>query len=97
MNAYHFGLNGEYKFKNNLVVSGKYGYLDVSDNNSGNLFVERLGKVFESDLTACYEYYFYSLKDEKICCLDNHENTNLDKTYFATTKGIFYCFIMLSW
>ncbi|HOE15559.1 MAG TPA: DNA methyltransferase [Candidatus Paceibacterota bacterium] len=33
----------------------------------------------------------YSLKDEKICCLDNHENTNLDKTYFATTKGIFYC------
>ncbi len=64
LNAFHFGLNGEYKFKNNLVVSGKYGYLDVSDNNSGNLFVARLGKVFESDLTAGYEYYFYSLKDE---------------------------------
>ena len=64
LNAYHFGLNGEYKFKNKLVISGKYGYLDVSDNNSGNLFVARLGKVFESDVTAGYEYYFYSIKDE---------------------------------
>jgi Flp pilus assembly protein TadD len=64
LNAYYFGLNGEYKFKNNLVVSGKYSYIDVSDDNSGNQFVARLGKVFESDLTAGYEYYFYSFKSE---------------------------------
>jgi len=64
LNAYYFGLNGEYKFKNNLVVSGKYSYLDVSDDNSGNQFVARLGKVFESDLIAGYEYYFYSFKTE---------------------------------
>lgn len=64
LNAYYFGLSGEYKFKNNLVVSGRYGYLDVSDDNSGNLFVARLGKVFESDITAGYEYYFYSFKNE---------------------------------
>ena len=64
LNAYYFGLNGEYKFKNNLVVSGKYSYIDVSDDNSGNQFVARLGKVFESDLTAGYEYYFYSYKTE---------------------------------
>ncbi len=64
LNAYYFGLNGEYKFKNNLVVSGKYSYIDVSDDNSGNQFVVRLGKVFESDLTAGYEYYFYSYKTE---------------------------------
>ena len=64
LNAYYFGLNGEYKFKNNLVVSGKYSYIDVSDDNSGNQFVARLGKVFESDLTAGYEYYFYSFKTE---------------------------------
>ncbi len=64
LNAYYFGLNGEYKFKNNLVVSGKYSYIDVSDDNSGNQFVARLGKIFESDLTAGYEYYFYSFKSE---------------------------------
>jgi hypothetical protein len=64
LNAYYFGLNGEYKFKNNLVVSGKYGYVDVSDENSGNQLVFRLGKVFESDITAGYEYYFYSFKTE---------------------------------
>ncbi len=64
LNAYYFGLNGEYKFKNNLFVSGKYSYLDVSDDNSGNQFVARLGKVFESDITAGYEYYFYSFKRE---------------------------------
>jgi tetratricopeptide (TPR) repeat protein len=64
LNAYYFGLNGEYKFKNNLVVSGKYGYVDVSADNSGNLIVFRLGKVFESDITAGYEYYFYSFKTE---------------------------------
>ncbi len=56
LNAYYFGLNGEYKFKNNLVISGKYSYIDVSDENSGNQFLARLGKVFESELTAGYEY-----------------------------------------
>ncbi|HEX7357780.1 MAG TPA: tetratricopeptide repeat protein [Ignavibacteriaceae bacterium] len=60
LNAYHLGLNGEYKFKNNLVIKGKYSYLDVSDNNSGNQLSVRLGKLFEYDITAGYEYYFYS-------------------------------------
>ena len=64
LNAYYFGLNGEYKFKNDLVVSGKYGYVDVSDENSGNQLVFRLGKAFESDITAGYEYYFYTFKTE---------------------------------
>ena len=63
LNVYQFGLNGEYKFKNGLIVSGKYSYLDVSDDNSGNQFIARLGKVFESDITAGYEYYFYSFKE----------------------------------
>ena len=64
LNAYQFGLNGQYKFKNNLVVSGKYACIDVSDDNSGNQFVARLGKVFDSDITAGYEYYYYSFKNE---------------------------------
>mgnify|MGYP001315030874 FL=1 len=63
LNAYQFGLNGEYKFKNGLMFSGKYSYIDVSDNNYGNQFVARVGKVFEQDILAGYEYYFYSLKE----------------------------------
>lgn len=63
LNAYQFGLNGEYKFKNGLMVSGKYSYIDVSDNNYGNQFAARIGKIFEQDITAGYEYYFYSLKE----------------------------------
>lgn len=64
LNAYYFGLAGEYKFKNNLIVIGKFGYVDVSDENSGNLLVFRLGKSFEQEITVGYEYYFYSFKTE---------------------------------
>ncbi|HCY76421.1 MAG TPA: hypothetical protein DHV28_10910 [Ignavibacteriales bacterium] len=60
LNAYHLGINGEYKFKNNLLIKGKYSFMDVSNNNSGNQFSVRIGKLFEYDITAGYEYYFYS-------------------------------------
>ncbi len=62
LNAYQYGANGEYRFKNGLMVSGKYFYLNISDENTGNQFIARLGKEFEQDFTAGYEYYFYSLK-----------------------------------
>jgi tetratricopeptide (TPR) repeat protein len=60
LNAYYYGINAEFKFKNNFVLSGKYAHIDVSDDNNGNQFQARIGKIFESDLTAGYEYYFYS-------------------------------------
>jgi tetratricopeptide (TPR) repeat protein len=63
LNSYHIGVNGEYKFKNGLIVSAKYSYLDISDNNFGNQFIARIGKVFDSDITAGYEYYFYSFAE----------------------------------
>ena len=66
LNAYHFGLNGEYRFKNNLIVSGKYSYIDVSDDKTGNQFQARLGKVFESDITAGYEYFFYTFDSQSL-------------------------------
>ena len=66
MNAYHFGLNAEYRFKNNLILSGKYFYIDVSDNKTGNQFQARVGKVFESDITAGYEYFFYTFDTQSI-------------------------------
>lgn len=63
LNAYYYGLNAEYKFKNNFVLSGKYAMLNISDNNQGNQFQARLGKTFENDITAGYEYYYYSLNN----------------------------------
>jgi|WetSurMetagenome_2_1015567.scaffolds.fasta_scaffold07075_2 tetratricopeptide (TPR) repeat protein len=66
LNAYHFGLNGEYHFKNKLIVSAKYSYIDVSDDKTGNQFQARLGKVFESDITAGYEYFFYTFDSQSL-------------------------------
>ncbi len=64
LNAYHFSFVGEYQFKNNLIVSGKYSYIDVSDSNSGNQLMVRLGKVFEPEITAGYEYFFYTFETQ---------------------------------
>lgn len=60
LNTYLFGLNAEYIFKNNLIVSGKYNYIDVSDENFGNQITARLGKIFNEEITGGYEYYFYT-------------------------------------
>lgn len=60
LNTYLLGINAEYIFKNNLIVSGKYNYIDVSDDNSGNQFTARLGKIFNEEISGGYEYYFYS-------------------------------------
>lgn len=62
LNAYYYGLNFDFRFKNNFLINGKAAQINVSDKNSANQFQGRLGKVFESDITAGYEYYFYSFK-----------------------------------
>ncbi|MFZ1517845.1 MAG: tetratricopeptide repeat protein [Ignavibacteriaceae bacterium] len=64
LNAYNLGLSGEYRFKNNLIVSAKYSNLAVSDDNSGNQLQARLGKIFNPDISAGYEYYFYNIENE---------------------------------
>jgi tetratricopeptide (TPR) repeat protein len=60
LNAYYYEINADYKFKNKFVVIGKYAHIDILDNNKANQFQARIGKMFESDLTAGYEYYYYS-------------------------------------
>ncbi len=60
LNAYYYGINADYRFKNNFIISGKYAYLEISDNNNGNQLQARIGKIFESDFTAGYEYYYYT-------------------------------------
>lgn len=46
-----------------LILSGKYSYITVSDDNAGNNFLARIGKVFDKYLTAGYEYYYYNFKN----------------------------------
>lgn len=60
LNAYYYGINADYRFNNNFVISGKYAYLEISDKNNGNQLQARIGKIFESDFTAGYEYYYYT-------------------------------------
>jgi len=55
----HLGVIGSYKFRNKLIISGKFQYFDLSDKNSGNQLQLRLGKEFESDLSAGYEYFYF--------------------------------------
>lgn len=64
LTAYNLGLNGEYRFKNNLIISTKYSNITVSDENSGNQLQARLGKIFNSEITAGYEYHYYDIKNE---------------------------------
>lgn len=79
LNAYHFALAGNNKFKNGFIISGKYAYLDISDNNYGNQAQIRLGKEFEKDFDAGYEYYFYSVNKTSILYWspDNFESHSL--------------------
>lgn len=63
LTAGHAGFNGEYNFKSGLLISGKYAFVDVSDGNNGNNIQLRLGKNFQEDINAGYEYYFYTFSD----------------------------------
>ncbi len=63
LNAYFYGINFDFRFKNNFVLNGKAAQINVSDKNDANQFQGRLGKIFENDITAGYEYYFYSFKN----------------------------------
>lgn len=60
LNSYFYGINAEYNFKNKVVIRGKTSRIDISDQNYGEQLQARIGKVFDNDITAGYEYYFYS-------------------------------------
>lgn len=94
LNAYYFSLSGKNKFKNGILISGKYAFIDVSDGNYGNQLQIRLGKEFEKDFDAGYEYYYYSFNQTKSLYWspDNFESHSLwadwilfneEKTTFA--------------
>ena len=89
LNAYYFNLSGNYIFKNNLILSGKYAYINVSDGNSGNQFTFRIGKQFEEDLAAGYEYYYYSMKNftELYWSPNNFESHSLWVDWFLFRDG----------
>ena len=59
----HLGVIGSYRFKNSIILSGKFQYFDLSDENSGNQLQLRIGKELEKDLCAGYEYFYYDFKN----------------------------------
>lgn len=59
LTAEYIGFNGNYSFKNGLLISGKYAFINVSDANQGNQLQFRIGKEFQDDIKAGYEYYYY--------------------------------------
>ena len=61
--AEYMGFNGNYNFRSGLLISGKYAFINVSDGNEGNQFEFRLGKKFQKDIKAGYEYYYYTFSD----------------------------------
>ncbi|MFO7526934.1 MAG: tetratricopeptide repeat protein, partial [Ignavibacteriaceae bacterium] len=63
LTAGHAGFNGEYNFKNGLLISGKYTFVDVSDGNNGSNIQLKLGKKFQDDINAGYEYYYYTFSE----------------------------------
>lgn len=63
LNTYYFGLNGDYKFKNGILLSGKYAHITTSEKNDGNQFQCRLGKRFFNSLNIGYEYYYFSMRE----------------------------------
>ncbi len=63
LSANNYSLIGSITLPSTLILSGKYSYITVSDDNSGNNFQARIGKVFDKYLTAGYEYYYYNVKN----------------------------------
>lgn len=55
-------LEGYYKHRDGLKVSGSFQYVSVSDANEGNDLILRLGKYFYKDLAVGYEYYYTNYK-----------------------------------
>lgn len=55
-------LDGYYKHRDGLKVSGSFQYISVSDANEGNDLNLRLGKYYYKDLAIGYEYYYTNYK-----------------------------------
>jgi len=72
-------LEGYYKHRDGLKVSGTYQYVSVSDGNEGNDLNLRLGKYFYKDLAVGYEYYYtnYKLKSQYYYSPTNFESHSI--------------------
>lgn len=53
---------GDYFINKEYKLSGYFQYINATDGNEGNDFMFRIGKYFDVDLIAGYEYYFANYK-----------------------------------
>ncbi len=63
LTATHLFAAGEYFFESGMLLKGKYAHIAVSDNNDGNNIEFRVGKKFDPELTAGYEYNHLSFEN----------------------------------
>ncbi len=57
-----YKLDGSLRHSSGLIFSGYFQYVSVSDNNEGNDLQFRIGKYFDTNLVAGYEYFFSNYK-----------------------------------
>ena len=62
LQANYYSVEGSLKSASSLLLSGKYSYITVSDDNAGNNAVFRIGKLFDENFSAGYEYYYYNFQ-----------------------------------
>ncbi|MGE5432040.1 MAG: tetratricopeptide repeat protein [Syntrophomonadaceae bacterium] len=74
-----FRFNGSFQNKHGIKLSGMFSYLKLDDGNAGNDLQLRLGKAFDEDITAGYEYAFanYSRKSNFYYSPRNFESHSL--------------------
>lgn len=64
LDADHYRINGEYKLNNGFLINGYFQYIKIYQNdpdygnNEGNDLQFRIGKYFDKDLKAGYEYFY---------------------------------------
>jgi len=61
-----YRLQGYYTHNDNLLISGFFDYIDISDTNEGNNFQFRIGNKFSKIFTAGYEYFFQNYKYQDV-------------------------------
>ncbi len=57
-----YRLNGKYTHSSGFLISGYFSYITVTDGNAGNYFMLRVGKKFDINTTAGYEYYYANFR-----------------------------------
>lgn len=74
-----YRLEGYYRHRNGLKLSGSFQYINVSDGNEGNDLSLRIGNYIYRDIAVGYEYYYtnYKTKSDNYYSPTNFESHSI--------------------